>query len=114
MTNEKSFEWDNVEASENSEENRPFLNLEETGNGDELEAVLKFEENEPFHVSEDNYGNDKLIFKVEDIYGKKCLFSTSSKRCMVAIKGVRPLKDKTVRITRTGKSFDTTYEAEEI
>lgn len=112
MTTEQTgFNWDSVKEEETAD-NRPFLNFED--NGDGLKVEMIFEEDTPFHVSKDNYGNDKFIFKVKTLEGDKCLFSTSSKRCMRGLRDIAPLLNKAVKIERKGTGFDTFYEVEEI
>lgn len=113
MSEQTTFDWDAIPEDEH-EDNRPFLNFEETKTPNELIIALKFEEAGPFHIAKDNFGKDKYIYRVLNMEGHPHLFSTSSKRCMRVIKELRPLTDKAIQITRTGIKFDTDYSAEEI
>lgn len=112
MVEQTSFNWE-AETAVNEGDERTFVEFDENG-----ETIVKFEENEPFYAGipvGDKYNTKKYMFRVEkaaDFGYEKAIFSTGSKRCLVALKNIRPLANKTVLIKRAGEGYDTQYTAE--
>jgi hypothetical protein len=65
-------------------------------------------------VEEDSTYGKQNVFKVLNHEGDEIKFATSSKRCMNALAGHFPIKNKTLKITRVGRDMQTQYSAENI
>lgn len=108
-----TFDWNVVNDKEAVE--RPFVSFDEAG-----ECIVKFEENDPFWSGvpkESKYNSTSYMFKVQGMIEGEAvpaIFSTSSKRCMQALASLRPLKNKSVIISRSGEGIDTQYRAKKI
>lgn len=106
--NAKSFDWDDVEKRDMN-----FINIDKETN----EVIIRMLENNPFDIvdgSRTKYKKDIYMFKVLDEEGDERVFSTSSNRCLMQLKEQRPLKDKTLKISKEGSGMDTQYFVEEI
>lgn len=66
-----------------------------------------------FERKDSMYGRQN-VFKVLNNEGLEQLFATSSKRCMVALSEHFPIKNKTLRIVRTGEKMETSYKVTHI
>lgn len=110
--NQSTFDWN--EATKEAE-NREFVEFDDEG-----EVTVKFEENDPFWTGipkDSKFNSTSYMFNVEaliDGEATPAVFSTSSKRCMKALGALRPLKNKTVLISKTGEGIDTQYKAEKL
>ena len=67
-------------------------------------TTVTFDDDNPAKGT-NNYGRSELIFKVNDVF---CL-GVSSTRLMNALKEFKPLKGKTLRISRTGERTEIQY-----
>lgn len=74
--------------------------------------ILKFLTNS-FEKEDSQYGAQNA-FRVLIDEGDEIKFATSSKRCMNALAEHFPIKDKTIKLTRSGANMDTQYTAENI
>jgi len=74
--------------------------------------VLKFLTNS--FISEDSTYGPQNAFAVLNVEGDEIKFATSSKRCMNALACHFPIKDKTLKIMRTGQNMNTVYAVEDI
>ena len=63
-------------------------------------------------VEEDSTYGKQNVFKVLNHEGDEIKFATSLKRCMNALAAHFPIKNKTLKITRTGRDMQTQYSAE--
>lgn len=113
MSEQQKFNWSEVQTE--TAEDREFMTFDENG-----EMVVKFEENDPFWSGvpkESKFNSTSYMFKVEgmiDGEGVPAIFSTSAKRCIQELAKLRPLKNKTVMISRTGSGIDTQFKAEKL
>lgn len=113
MTEQQKFNWDEVQTE--TAEDREFMTFNEDG-----EMVVKFEESNPFWYGvpkESKFNSTTYMFKVEGMINDEAqpaIFTTSSKRCMQALSKLRPLKNKSVLISKTGDGINTQYKAEKL
>lgn len=108
MSKDTKFDWSDVEPQEQDE--RAFLNFDESG-----ELIFKFEEDAPFWngiPTGDKFNREKFMFRVE--YGdyEKGIFATASKMLMREFARIRPIENKTVKVTRAGQGISTQYKVE--
>ena len=103
-----NFDWDNIEKRDMN-----FINIDK----EENEITVRMQENAPFDIvdgSRTKYKKDIFMFKVLDNDGDERVFSTSSNRCLMALKEHRPLKGKILRIRKEGSGMDTQYFVDEM
>ena len=65
-------------------------------------------------VTQDSMYGAQNVFKVVNLEGLEQLFATSSKRCMIALSGHFPIKDKRLNIERLGEGMNTNYKVTHI
>ena len=99
-----TFDWDEEIDSEAGD--RDFVNFDEV-KGD---ITLMFEEDTPRVREDSKYKKPRYTFRVDE----DKLFSTMSVRLMAGLKEHRPLKGKTLHITRTGINYETQYDIIEV
>lgn len=99
-----------IELPENWQEE---CNLEDYARFDEFGNVIVTFLTNSFVKEDSTYGKQN-VFKVLNHEGDEIKFATSSKRCMNALAEHFPIKNKTLKISRTGESMQTQYSAEDI
>ena len=72
-------------------------------------VVVRFENNEPAEIV-NKFGATQWNFTVDG----DLIFGVTSKNLMRLLKNHRPLKGKTLKISRTGRGFDTKYAVEAV
>ena len=88
--------WDDIPS-------RPFLRYEDGV------VVVRFESDEPVRTT-NKYNQPQWNFEVNG----DMLFGVSSKGLMRLLKKHLPLTGKTLKITRSGRGFETSYQVEEV
>lgn len=97
-----------IELPENWQEE---CNLEDYARFDDFgHLTVTFKKNS--FVKEDSTYGPQNAFDVLNNEGDEIKFATSSKRCMNALAAHFPIKDKTIKISRTGEGMQTQYSAE--
>ena len=77
--------------------------------GDEGVMVVTFDSDTPDKIVND-YHQPQLNFKVDSEFW----FGVSSKRLMNELKRYKPLTGKTLKIARSGRGIEMTYQVEEV